>query len=32
MHAMRRGDVHQNALLVAEADKIKAQIDELQNA
>jgi len=28
MHAMRRGDVRQNALLVAEAEKLKAQIDE----
>lgn len=30
MHAMRRGDVRQNAMLVAEADKIKEQIDELE--
>ena len=29
MQAMRRGDVRQNAQLVAEADKIKAQIDML---
>lgn len=27
MHAMRKGDVRQNALLVAEADKIKAEIE-----
>ena len=26
MHAMRRGDVRQNALLVADAEKIKAEI------
>ena len=30
MHAMRRGDVRQNAFLVAEAEKIKADIDALQ--
>jgi len=29
MHAMRRGDVRQNALLVAEADQIKAELDKL---
>lgn len=29
MHAMRRGDVRENALLVAEAEKIKAEIDKL---
>lgn len=27
MHAMRRGDIRQNALLVAEAESIKAQIE-----
>ncbi len=27
MHAMRRGDVRQNAMLVAEADKIQVEID-----
>lgn len=32
MHAMHRGDVRQNALLVAEADVIKAQIDALEAA
>lgn len=29
MRAMRNGDVRQNALLVAEADKIKAELDRL---
>lgn len=29
MQAMRRGDVRNNALLVAEADEIKAKIDAL---
>ena len=29
MHAMRRGDVRQNAELVAEAESIKAKIDNL---
>jgi len=28
MHAMRRGDVRQNALLVEEAEKIKTRIDK----
>ena len=27
MHALRRGDVRRNAMLVAEAEKIKAEID-----
>lgn len=30
MHAMRRGDVRGNAMLVAEADKIKVEIDLLE--
>lgn len=30
MQAMRRGDVRNNALLVAEAESIKAQIDAAQ--
>jgi len=30
MHAMRNGDVRQNALLIAEADQIKAEIDVLE--
>ncbi|MEM7079707.1 MAG: DUF6435 family protein [Pseudomonadota bacterium] len=29
MQAMRNGDVRSNALLVAEAESIKAQIDQL---
>ncbi|MEQ9452530.1 MAG: DUF6435 family protein [Pseudomonadales bacterium] len=29
MQAMRRGDVKQNALLVAEAEKIRAEITDL---
>jgi uncharacterized protein DUF6435 len=29
MHAMRKGDVRQNAILVAEADKIKAELDKV---
>jgi hypothetical protein len=29
MHAMRRGDIRQNALLVAEAEKIKAELSKL---
>jgi hypothetical protein len=29
MHAMRRGDVRENARLVAEAEVIKAEIDRL---
>ncbi|XOV83685.1 MAG: DUF6435 family protein [bacterium] len=29
MHAMRRGDVRQNALLVAEAEQIKAELDKI---
>ncbi len=28
MHAMRRGDVRQNALLVAEAEKIRTELDK----
>jgi hypothetical protein len=30
MHAMRRGDVRQNALLFAEAEKIRLQIEALE--
>lgn len=30
MQAMRRGDVRQNALLTAEAEEIKAQLDALE--
>ncbi|MEM9620349.1 MAG: DUF6435 family protein [Pseudomonadota bacterium] len=30
MQAMRRGDVRENAMLVAEADKIKVEIDRLE--
>ena len=30
MHAMRKGDVRQNALLVAEADAILAEIDRIE--
>lgn len=29
MQAMRRGDVRENAMLVAEAESIKAEIDRL---
>ncbi len=29
MHAMRRGDVRQNAILVAEAEQIKAELDKV---
>ena len=29
MHAMRRGDVRRNAELVADADRIKEEIDKL---
>lgn len=32
MHAMRRGDVRNNALLVAEADVIRAQIEATAGA
>lgn len=28
MHAMRKGDVRQNAILVAEAEQIKAELDK----
>ena len=28
MHAMRRGDVRENAMLVAEAEKIKLELDK----
>jgi hypothetical protein len=28
MHAMRKGDVRQNAMLVAEAEKIKVELDK----
>jgi hypothetical protein len=30
MHAMRKGDVRQNALLVAEAEVIKAEMDKFE--
>jgi hypothetical protein len=30
MHAMRRGDVRQNAILVAEAEQIKAELDKVR--
>ena len=30
MYAMRRGDVRQNAMLVAEAEKIRVEIDLLE--
>ena len=30
MQAMRNGDVRENARLVAEAEKIKAEIDQLE--
>ena len=30
MHAMRRGDVRENAMLVAEADKLRAEIEALE--
>ena len=29
MHAMRRGDVRQNAIFVAEAEQIKAELDKV---
>ena len=29
MHAMRKGDVRQNAILVAEAEQIKAELDKV---
>ncbi len=29
MHAMRKGDVRQNAILVAEAEQIKAELDKI---
>ncbi|MEE4282596.1 MAG: DUF6435 family protein [Pseudomonadales bacterium] len=29
MHAMRRGDVRHNAILVAEAEQIKAELDKV---
>lgn len=32
MHAMRRGDVRQNAFLVAEAEEIWAQVEEHEAA
>ena len=32
MHAMRRGDVRGNAMLVAEAEKIKTELDGLVKA
>ncbi len=30
MHAMRRGDIRLNAQLVAEAEEIRAEIEDLQ--
>jgi hypothetical protein len=30
MHAMRRGDIRENARLVAEAEQIKLQIDNMK--
>jgi hypothetical protein len=30
MHAMRRGDVRQNALLTAEAEELNARLDALE--
>ena len=30
MHAMRRGDVRENAMLVAEADKLREEIEALE--
>jgi len=30
MHAMRRGDIRENAKLVAEAEEIKVQIDNVK--
>ena len=32
MHAMRRGDVRENARLYAEAEAVKEQLDALENA
>ena len=32
MHAMRRGDVRENALLTAEAEKLRAEIEALEGA
>ena len=32
MHAMRRGDVRENALLTAEAEKLRAEIEALEAA
>ena len=32
MQAMRNGDVRQNALLVAQAEKIRQEIDQLRQA
>jgi hypothetical protein len=31
MHAMRRGDIRENARLVVEAEAIKVQIDEFES-
>ncbi len=30
MHAMRRGDVRENAMLTAEAEKLRAEIEALE--
>lgn len=32
MHAMRRGDVRENARLVAEGEKLRQQIEEVESA
>ena len=32
MHAMRRGDVRANAMLVAEADEIRAEIEKYEQS
>ena len=32
MHAMRRGDVRENAMLVAEAEKIRAEIEKYEQS
>ena len=32
MHAMRRGDVRENAMLVAEADEIRAEIEKYEQS
>ena len=32
MHALRRGDVRENARLVAEADRLQAEIDAIESS